>query len=103
MFKSPAKKRAHEEFMARQTYKSKSQKRSDFRSRIVHNDAESAKAIAASTVMITVCSPHMPKGTFAGTVTYNGKTTKTFLPRSDLNAKKAKSVADPCQSWIAHW
>jgi hypothetical protein len=103
MFKSKAKQRAHEAFMARQTFKSKAQKRKDFRSRIVHNTRESEAAIAASTVQVVVCKPHMPKGTFAGSVVYKGRTTKTYIPFSHLNAKKAKSVADPCQSWIAHW
>jgi hypothetical protein len=103
MFKSKAKQRAHEAFMARQTFKSKAQKRADFRSRVVHNTRESDAAIACSNVQVTHCSPFIPKGTFAGTVTFKGKTTKTYIPFSHLNAKKAKSVADPCQSWIAHW
>lgn len=103
MFKSKAKQRAHEAFMARQTFVSKAQKRKDFRSRVVHNTLESERAIACSTVQVVVCKPHMPKGTFAGSVVYKGRTTKTYIPFSHLNAKKAKSVADPCQSWIAHW
>jgi hypothetical protein len=103
MFKSKAKQRAHEAFMARQTFKSKAQKRKDFRSRVVHNTLESEKAIACSTVAVTVCSPYMPRGTFAGTVQYKNKITKTYIPHSLLNTKKSKSVADPLQSWVAHY
>ena len=103
MFKSKAKQRAHEAFMARQTFRSKNQKRADFRSRVVHNTRESEAAMLCSHVKITYCEPHMPKGTFAGTVQYKNKTTKTYIPFSHLNAKKAKSVADPLQSWIAHY
>ena len=103
MFKSKAKQRAHEAFMARQTFRTKAQKRADYRSRIVHDNVESAKAIACTNVQVTHCAPHMPRGTFAGTVQYMNKSHKTYIPFSHLNAKKAKSVADPCQSWIAHW
>lgn len=105
MFKSKAKQRAHEQFMARvhATFKTKAQKRKDFRSRVVHNTRESEAAMLCSHVKITYCDPHMPKGTFAGSVMYKGRTTKTYIPFSHLNAKKAKSVADPRQSWIAHW
>ena len=105
MFKSKAKQRAHEAFMARvhATFKTKAQKRKDFRSRVVHNTLESERAIACSTVQVVVCKPHMPKGTFAGTVQYMNKNHKTYIPFSHLNAKKAKSVADPLQSWVAHY
>jgi hypothetical protein len=107
MFKSKAKQRAHEAFMARQTFKSKAQKRADFRSRNVLKQAintrKSETFTVCSTDKITHCEPHMPKGTFAGTVMFMGRSHKTYIPFSHLNAKKAKSVADPCQSWIAHW
>jgi hypothetical protein len=102
MFKSPAKKRAHEAFMARQTFRSKAQKRADFRSRSELNTRKSETFTVWSTDKITHCEPHMPKGTFAGTVTFMGRSHKTFIPHTLLSQKKAKSVADPCQSWIAH-
>lgn len=103
MFKSKAKQRAYEAFLARQTFVSKTQKRKDFRSRVVHNTLESERAIACSTVQVVVCKPHMPKGTFAGTVQYKNKSHKTYIPHSLLNTKKSKSVADPLQSWVAHY
>ena len=118
MFKSKAKQRAHEEFMARQTYRTKAQKRADYRSRCVHGsiqngngrsaiiDAPAATIDAPAAtigVKITYCNPYMPKGTFAGTVQYMNKTHKTYIPFSHLNAKKAKSVANPLQSWVSHW
>jgi hypothetical protein len=106
MFKSKAKQRAHEAFMARQTFRTKTQKRRDFEARAKmngHSQSSQGLINPEHTVNVTHCPSAMPRGTFAGTVTFKGKTTKTFIPCSHLNAKKAKSVADPCQSWIAHW
>jgi hypothetical protein len=103
MFKSKAKQRAHEAFMARQTFKSKAQKRADFRSRVVHDNVESARAIECSLIVPTICPSAMPKGKFAGTVRFMGRSHKTYIPFSHLNAKRAKSVADPLQSWVSHF
>ena len=93
MFKSKAKKLAYEAFEARQTYRTKTQKRRDYRERDAI--AKTLKREAFDVDTLLACEA------FKGKV----KTLRVGYARgwNDLNRKKAKSVADPLQSWVAHY
>ena len=93
MFKSKAKKLAYEAFEARQTYRTKTQKRRDYRERaaIAHVLDREEQSIYDELAIEA----------FNGQV----KHLRVGYARgwNDLNRKKAKSVADPLQSWVAHY